>query len=82
MDECALELGTEGQRFPDLVRVSRRMNRSGSVTVNGQTYSLTNDGVTGDEYFRQTLGKKDASCINVLGTPAYTDESSWYLKQE
>lgn len=82
MDEAALELGHEGQRFPDLVRVSRRMNRSGSITVNGQSYTLTNDGMTGDDYMKAVLGRKDASCINVLGTPAYTDEASWFLKQQ
>ena len=63
LDEAALELGHEGQRFPDLVRVSRRMNKSGSVVVNGQTYALTNDGISGTQYFQSVIGKKKS--INV-----------------
>ena len=82
MDEAALELGHEGQRFPDLVRVARRMNRSGSVVVNSQTYPLTNDGMSGDAYLKAVIGQKDASSINVLGTAQYTDESSWFIQGE
>ena len=80
MDEAALELGHEGQRFPDLVRVARHMNHSGSVTVNGQTYSLTNDGMSGDDYFRTVIGRKPS--INVLGAAQYSDEKSWYIQGE
>ncbi len=82
MDEAALELGHEGQRFPDLVRVARRMNRSESITVNGQTYSLTNDGMSGNDYLKTVIGQKDASTINVLGTAQYSDESSWFIQGE
>ena len=80
LDEAALELGHEGQRFPDLVRVARHMNQSGSVTVNGQTYTLTNDGMSGNEYLRDVIGRKPS--INVLGAAQYSDEKSWYIQGE
>ncbi len=80
MDEAALELGHEGQRFPDLVRVARRMNRSESITVNGQSYTLTNDGMSGDAYLQTVIGQKASSSINVLGAAQYSGEDSWYLK--
>ena len=83
MDEAALETGHEGQRFPDLVRVARRMNRTGSVTVNGNSYALSNDGMTGDEYMREVVGKKyQYTNINVLGAPDYSSESDWFIKAE
>jgi hypothetical protein len=68
MDEAALELAHEGNRFGDLVRVARRMNREG------------NDGMTGDQYFRAVMDRKAQSSKNVLGVPDYSaGESSWYL---
>lgn len=79
MDEAALELAHEGNRFPDLVRVARRMNRSEITTVNGVEYTLTNDGMDGNAYMRAVIGKKSADSKNPLGTPGYTDESSWFL---
>ncbi|MCR5395189.1 MAG: RagB/SusD family nutrient uptake outer membrane protein [Bacteroidales bacterium] len=82
MDESALELGHEGQRFPDLVRVARRMNGTGSVTVNGQAYALTNDGMTGSDYLKTVIGGKEASTINVLGAAQYTDQDSWFIQGE
>ncbi len=43
MDEAAMELGHEGQRYPDLVRVSRRLNK---------------DNGSGDAYMKEMMGKK------------------------
>lgn len=63
LDEAAMEVGHEGQRYPDLVRVSHRMNKE----LPG----------SGDEYMKQTMAKKHS--INVLGDAKYTDESSWFL---
>ena len=80
MDEAALEIGHEGQRFPDLVRVARRMNSTGAVTVNGQTYALTNDGMSGSDYLKQVIGRKTS--INVLGDAQYTDQNSWFIQAE
>ncbi|MBP5680939.1 MAG: hypothetical protein J6X31_07825 [Bacteroidales bacterium] len=79
MDEAALELGHEGQRFPDLVRVARRMNRGEAIVVNGRSYNLTNDGVSGSQYFQEVIGQKAASTINVLGAAQYSDENSWFI---
>ena len=80
MDEAALELAHEGNRFPDLVRVARRMNRSNTVTVNGATYTLTNDGMDGTTYFQEVMAKKAENSKNLLGQPDYSaGESSWYL---
>lgn len=68
MDEAALELAHEGNRFGDLVRVARRMNREG------------NDGMSGTEYFKALMDRKAQGSQNVLGVPDYSaGESSWYL---
>jgi hypothetical protein len=68
MDEAALELAHEGNRFGDLVRVARRMNKEG------------NDGMTGDQYFQAVMDRKAQGSKNVLGVPDYSaGESSWYL---
>jgi hypothetical protein len=68
MDEAALELAHEGNRYPDLVRVARRMNTQG------------NDGMTGDQYFQAVMQRKASGSHNVLGQPDYSaGESSWYL---
>jgi hypothetical protein len=68
MDEAALELAHEGNRFGDLVRVARRMNREG------------NDGMSGTEYFKAVMDRKAQGSQNVLGVPDYSaGESSWYL---
>lgn len=80
MDEAALEMAHEGHRFPDLVRVSRRMNRSNTVTVNNVTYTLTNDGMDGNQYFQSVMAQKAAGSQNVLGQPDYSGgEASWFL---
>lgn len=82
LDETALETAHEGNRWGDLVRVARRMNRSTTVTVNGQTSTLTNDGMTGDEYFQTVMARKSATSINILGTPDYSaGEASWFIKE-
>lgn len=81
MDEAALELAHEGNRFPDLVRVARRMNGTTTATVNGRTYTLTHDeSGDGNAYFQAVMAKKAANSRNVLGQPDYSaGESSWYL---
>ena len=82
MDEAALELAHEGQRFPDLVRVARRMNRGSVTQVNGVTYHLTNDGMDGNAYMQRVMDRKAVKSQNVLGQPDYTDEASWFLPIE
>jgi hypothetical protein len=68
MDEAALELAHEGNRFGDLVRVARRMNREG------------NDGMSGTEYFKAVMDRKAQGSKNVLGVPDYSaGENSWFL---
>jgi len=64
MDEAAMELGHEGQRYPDLVRVSRRMNRDAADA--------------GNAYMKAIMGKKHS--INVLGSAKCDSESDWYLQ--
>ncbi len=79
LDEAANELAHEGNRWEDLVRVARRMNTS-TVTssVNGTIYTLTNDGMSGDAWFREIMADKAAGSKNALGTPSYGGESTWY----
>lgn len=63
MDECALECAYEGQRFPDLVRVARRMNRE--------------EAGRGNIYLQAVLeGKYQQSGRPV---PDYSSEENWFL---
>jgi len=63
--ESALELGFEGQRWSDLVRIARRMNKEGR---NGYQF-IYNDNV-----------KKKYDRANVPAPTGFTaDEQSWYL---
>lgn len=79
LDEAANELAHEGNRWEDLVRVARRMNTSTTTsTVNGTVYTLTNDGMSGDTWFREIMADKAAGSRNTLGIPSYGAESSWY----
>lgn len=68
MDETALELAHEGNRFPDLVRVARRMDREG------------NDGMTGGQYLQALMSRKNQGRNNVLGNVDYTSTDNWFLK--
>ena len=80
LDEAANELAHEGNRWEDLVRVARRMNTSTTTsTVNGTVYTLTNDGMSGDTWFREIMADKAAGSRNALGVPSYGAESSWYI---
>lgn len=82
LDETALETAHEGNRWGDLVRVARRMNRTTTSTVNGETFTLSNDGMSGDEYLRTVMARKAGASINVLGTPDYSaGESSWFIRE-
>lgn len=63
LDEAAMELGHEGQRYPDLVRVSRRLNRDG--------------GNAGDAYMQAIMGNKKT--INVLPAASYSKEDDWFI---
>jgi len=62
--EAALELGFEGQRWSDLVRVARRMNKEGR---NGYQFFF-------DENIKKKYDRANAPA------PAFTaDEQTWYL---
>lgn len=68
MEEASRELAHEGNRFPDLIRVARRMDAEG------------NDGMAGGAYMQALMNRKNAGRTNVLGNADYTSSANWYLK--
>jgi hypothetical protein len=63
MDECALECAYEGHRFPDLVRVARRMNREAAGS--------------GNNYLQDVLQEKYLKSGRAV--PDYSSEEKWFL---
>jgi hypothetical protein len=63
MDECALECAYEGHRFPDLVRVARRMNREAAGS--------------GNNYLQAVLQGKYRKSGRAV--PDYSSEEKWFL---